>query len=65
MNIEEARDYGLQCGAEEDGSIIGSAEHVLGGGMSGRYHGLSIQYQPTFTFDYVILISLYLYAAGI
>ena len=41
MNIEEARDYGLQCGAEEDGSIIGSAEHVLGGGMSGRYHGLS------------------------
>ena len=41
MNIEEAREYGFQCGAEEDGSIIGSAEHVLGGGMSGRHHGLS------------------------
>ena len=24
--------YGLQCGAEEDGSIIGSAEYVLGEG---------------------------------
>jgi hypothetical protein len=32
MNIEEARDSGLQCGALEDGSIIGSAEHVLGEG---------------------------------
>ena len=50
MNIEEARDYGLQCGAEEDGSIIGSAEHVLGGGMSGRYHGLSI---PIPTYIYI------------
>jgi hypothetical protein len=34
MNNEEARDYGLQCGTEEDGSI-GSAEYVLGGGVSG------------------------------
>ena len=50
MNIEEARDYGLQCGAEEDGSIIGSAEHVMGGGMSGRYHGLSI---PIPTYIYI------------
>ena len=32
MNNEEAREYGLQGGAEEDGSIIGSAEYVLGEG---------------------------------
>ena len=35
INNEEAQEYGLQLGAEEDGSIIGSTEYVLGGGGSG------------------------------
>ena len=29
INNEEARDYGLQLGAEKDVSIIGSAEHNM------------------------------------
>ena len=32
MNIEEAREYGLQLRAKADDSIIGSAKHVLGEG---------------------------------
>jgi hypothetical protein len=35
INNEEAQEYGLQCGSEEDGNIIGSTEYVLGGGGSG------------------------------
>ena len=34
MNNEEACEFGLQFGAEEVGSSIGSAEHVLGGGSN-------------------------------
>ena len=63
INNEEAQEYGLQCGAEEDGSIIGSAEYVLGGGGLDGLGGSNSFFQPTF--DSVILISLYLYAAGI
>jgi len=40
INNEEAQEYGLQLGAKADDSIIGSAKHVLGGGGSGRHHGL-------------------------
>ena len=32
MNNEEAREFGLQLGLEDDGNIIGSAELVLGEG---------------------------------
>jgi hypothetical protein len=32
MNIEEAREYGLQLRAKADDSIIGSAKHVWGEG---------------------------------
>ena len=35
INNEEAQECGLQLGAEDDGSIIGSTEYVLGGGGSG------------------------------
>jgi hypothetical protein len=35
-----ARDYGLQLRAKAANSIIGSAEYVMGGGGSGRHHGL-------------------------
>jgi len=34
MNNEEAREFGLQLGLDDDGSIIGSTEHVLGGGSN-------------------------------
>jgi hypothetical protein len=55
MNNEEAQEYGLQCGAEEDGSIIGSAEYVLGGGGLDGLGGSNSFLQPTF--DSVILSS--------
>ena len=40
INNEVVQEYGLQLGANADDSIIGSAKHVLGGGGSGRHHGL-------------------------
>ncbi len=42
MNNEEAREFGLQLGLDDDGNIIGSTELVLGdgGGGSGRHHGV-------------------------
>jgi len=49
------QEFGLQLGAKDDGSSIGSAEHVLGEGGSGRHTNIWS----------VILISLYWYAAGI
>jgi hypothetical protein len=41
INNEEAQEYGLQLGAKDDDSIIGSAKHVL------RGVGGVIPYQPT------------------
>ena len=32
MNNEEAREFGLQLGLDDDGNIIGSTELVLGEG---------------------------------
>ena len=42
MSNEEAREFGLQLGLDDDGNIIGSTELVLGdgGGGSGRHHGV-------------------------
>jgi hypothetical protein len=50
INNEEAQEYGLQLGAEEDGSIIGSIEYVLGeGGVDGLDgSGSNSFFQPTF-----------------
>ena len=42
MNNEEACEFGLQLGLDDDGNIICSTELVLGdgGGGSGRHHGV-------------------------
>jgi hypothetical protein len=50
MNIEEAREYGLQLRAKADDSIIGSAnaKHVLGEGGVDGLGGSNSFFQPTF-----------------
>ena len=52
INNEKAQEYGLQLGAEEDGSIIGSAECVLGLGGSNSF------FQPRFDLWYWVPVLL-------